>query len=355
MYFFLLCFTFLINVLNLLNTVESKHKFLFLTSAVILSLLHVFGLTISMSILFYRFFLNYFQKKLNKCKIDIYFSIILITIFLVTFYLATTDENNLKSIGWIKIQLWYFRVFIDWTINTIVFILLIAFLLLYYYRLEIIELKKIKLFLDSIFFKNIINLALPSIILVLLTLLISLKVPVLNYRNLIVVFPAGVLIAGLFSFHFFKLNKSKILLIFFFIFLTFTNAHHYLKHMTKSENIEWVVKNTFTKECENALIYLNDGDKIFWDKMVGHAINIYSDYNRPLKRLTDFNKQEFLLNYNEYKNCKIFISSFHYANFENYISEINSLGFNFKIKYAPNSFVEGASKTEAITLIENEN
>ena len=353
MYFLLLSFSFLVNVINLTNTVEKEHKYLFLFSSIILSLLHVFGLTIVMSILLVRFIMNLSNRKYYNCKIDFLFSLLLLVLFIVTFYLATADENNLKSIGWIKIELWYFKVFIRWTFNTIIFILLISILLIYLYRQNILNLKNIISFFKSSIFKKLLLISLPSIILFLITLVISLKIPVLNYRNLIVVFPAGVLISCILGSYFFKLNKFKYLLIVFFISLSFINFNSYFKEMVKSgENIEWVIRNTFTEECENAIIYLNDRNKVFWEKMVNPAVDIYADYYRPIIRLTSFNKEEFIKNKNKFNKCKTFISSFHYRNIEEELLKINSLGFGFKTIYAPNVLYKNTSTAGVITIIE---
>ena len=60
-YFLLLSFTFLISVINLTNTLEEKHKYLFIISAIILSVFQIYGLTISMSILLYRLLLLLFS------------------------------------------------------------------------------------------------------------------------------------------------------------------------------------------------------------------------------------------------------------------------------------------------------
>ena len=315
--------------------------------------MHVFGLTMAMSILFYRFFINYKKKKYQNCKIDILFSVILLALFLTNFYLATSNPSNLEAIGWIEVKLWYFGVFTRWTINTIIFILMMSALLLYHHRSEIFKLDKIKLFFLSDFTKNILNISIPSLILVVITLLISIKIPVLNYRNLIVVFPAGVLIAAVMSINFLKLKFFYAALFIFFTLLTYININFYFKPMTKTtENIEWVIKKTYTKECENAAVYLNDRNKESWDMMVGAAINTYAKYYRPLKRLTEFNEQEFIQEYKKYNKCKVFIASFHYDYFDTYVKELDKYGFNLNIIYAPNVLDRNSNRSGAITRIE---
>jgi len=62
-YFLILCFTFLISVINLTNTLEGKHKNLFIVSAIIISIFQIYGLTISMSVLLYRLLLNIYKKN----------------------------------------------------------------------------------------------------------------------------------------------------------------------------------------------------------------------------------------------------------------------------------------------------
>ena len=226
-------------------------------------------------------------------------------------------------------------------------------LLLYHHRSEIFKLDKIKLFFLSDFTKNILNISIPSLILVVITLLISIKIPVLNYRNLIVVFPAGVLIAAVMSINFLKLKFFYPALFIFFTLLTYININFYFKPMTKTiENIEWVIKKTYTKECENAAVYLNDRNKESWDMMVGAAINTYAKYYRPLKRLTEFNEQEFIQEYKKYNKCKVFIASFHYDYFDTYMKELDKYGFNLNIIYAPNVLDRNSNRSGAITRIE---
>ena len=66
MYFLLLSFSLLINVINLINTVENENKITFLVSSILLSMLHVYGLVMSMSILIFRFFKNIYFKDKKK-------------------------------------------------------------------------------------------------------------------------------------------------------------------------------------------------------------------------------------------------------------------------------------------------
>ena len=54
-YFLLLALTLLMGVISLSNTLEKKHKYLFLFSAIISSVFQIYGLIMSMSILLYRF------------------------------------------------------------------------------------------------------------------------------------------------------------------------------------------------------------------------------------------------------------------------------------------------------------
>jgi len=65
-YFLLLSFAFLIGVINLTDTLETKHKYLFIFSSIFISVFHIYGLTLSMSILFYRLILN--LKELLQIK-----------------------------------------------------------------------------------------------------------------------------------------------------------------------------------------------------------------------------------------------------------------------------------------------
>ena len=80
MYFLLLSFSLLINVINLINTVENENKIAFLVSSILLSMLHVYGLVMSMSILLFRFFKNiYFKDK--KLIVNLTFVILLSNYF----------------------------------------------------------------------------------------------------------------------------------------------------------------------------------------------------------------------------------------------------------------------------------
>ena len=68
MYFLLLSFSLLVNVINLTNTVEKENKITFLLSSIFLSMLHVYGLTISMSILLFRLVKNIYLKDKKKTQ-----------------------------------------------------------------------------------------------------------------------------------------------------------------------------------------------------------------------------------------------------------------------------------------------
>jgi len=353
MYFLLLSFSFLVNVLNLTNSLEKEHKYLFIFSATLLSMLHVFGLTISMSILLYRFILNFFNKEYKKCKIDIIFSFFLLFIFFTFYGLSLMNFENMKMFGWIKNQLWYYRVFLEWTINTNIIILFSILLLLFYFKSKIFKFENIKVFYASNFMKITFRLAFPAIILMVATLTISFFIaPIITYRNLVVIFPNLVLYSGVLSY--FLLNTKRFNKIFFIILIlvTFINIKYYYVKMIKShQNIEWVVKKTFTKNCKNVPVYYNDaGRKNFLNLYAKRVTNIYSEFSRPIKNLSDINHKEFLQNFNRYKNCNIFIFSFHIANLETYIAELNYKDLDFIIKYAPN-VEEKNSKSGAIVLI----
>ena len=116
------------------------------------------------------------------------------------------------------------------------------------------------------------------------------------------------------------------------------------------ENIEWVIKKTFTKNCTNIPVYFNDNENNKLLPLLNDIIFMYSKYNRPILSLSKLNTIEFKKIENQNKNCEIHIFSFHTKNFEQNINYINQKNLKLKIVYAPNVMQKKLSKAGAIAL-----
>ena len=354
MYFILFSFSLLINVINLNNSLETSHKFLFLISSIILSMLHVFGLTISVSILLYRFLINFYFRNYKNCKINFLFTIILLIIFILFYGPSLVDSENMQMFSWVKNNLWYYRVFIEWTLNSFISLIFFSFFILFNFRSNFFNLDILNKFFKSDFFKLSSRVIFPSIILMITTLMISfLFMPVITYKNLVVIFPNIILMNGLLGFHFLKIKKSILIILPLLILVTFINFYSYYQSMIKShQNIKWVIDNTFEKNCSDVPVYYNDaGRKSFLNLYVKKTVQVYATYTRPIKNLSDLNSEEFIRNYKKFKNCETFIFSFHISKLEDYIEELNKKsGIDFVIDYAPNTKTKN-SKSGAIVKI----
>ena len=357
MYFLLLSFSLLVNVINLINTVENENKYVFLLSSIFLSMLHVYGLTISMSILVFRLIKNTYLKDKTKRNLNIIFIITLLSIFLVFYLPSILNDENMKMFRWVKNSLWYYRVFIEWTISTLVLIFSCVIILIYQFRKQILIKSNVKNFFKSNFFHETLSLAVPAIILMIVVLTISfLFFPIVHYKALIVIYPNLVLYASVLSVFLIDKKKYKIFFTFFLIFVTFINVNFYFKSTVKThENIEWVIKKTFTKNCANIPVYFNDNgsDRIEY-LLLDDIINMYSKYKRPILSLTKLNNSNYKELERENKNCEIHIFSFHTRNFEknlDYLSKEKNL--KFKIIYAPNVMIK-SSKAGAIAFLNQE-
>jgi len=354
MYFILLSFSLLINVININNSLETSHKFLFLISSIILSMLHVFGLTISVSILLYRFLINFYFKNYKNCKIDFLFTIILLIIFILFYGPSLVDSENMQMFSWVKNNLWYYRIFIEWTLNSFISLFFFSFFILFNLRSNFFNLNILNKFFKSDFFKLSSRAIFPSIILMITTLMISFVfMPVITYRNLVVILPNIILVNGLLGFYFLKIKKSKLIILSFLTLITFINFNSYYQSMIKSEqNIKWVIDNTFEKNCSDVPVYYNDaGRKSFLNLYVKKTVQVYAIYSRPIENLSDLNPDEFIRNHKKFKNCKTIIFSFHISKLEDYIKELNKKnGIDFIIDYAPNVKTKN-SKSGAIVKI----
>ena len=353
MYFLVLCFSLLVNVINLAGTVENKNKILFIFTAIFLSILHIFGLTMSMSILVYRLIKNYYLNDQNKIKIDLIFILILLFIFSLFYLPSVLIDTNVKLLSYITNSLWYYRVILEWTILVWIFIFLSIILLAYNYKNYLFKKEIIKNLFQYDFINYTLTLALPAIILMIVILAISfIFFPISHYRSLIVIFPTLVLYCGVLAIFIFKINKFRPIIIIFFIFLTFININYYSKYAIKThENIKWTINNSFTKECKDADIYFNDNNQKNYLPILKYITNNYAKYDRPIKLLSKIDINEIDEKVLKIGNCNILILSFHTTNLENNLAKIQLKNKEFIIKYAP-SVIEKSSKSGAIVLLD---
>ncbi len=355
MYFLLLSFSLLVNVINLTNTVEKENKIIFLLSSIFLSLLHVFGLTMSMSILVFRLIKNTYLKDKKKRNLDIIFIITLLSIFVVFYFPSIFNDENMKMFLWVKNNLWYYRVFIEWTISTLVLIFSSLIVLSFHYKEEILIKKNIKNFFKGSFFYETITLVVPAIILMIVVLAISfLFIPIVHFKSLIVIYPNLILYASILSTFLINTKKYQIFFTCFLVFVTFININFYFKNMIKThENIQWVVKKTFNKNCIDIPVYFNDNGKNKLSPLLNDIIDMYSKYNRPILSLSKLNTNKFQDIKKASKYCKIHVFSFHTYDLEENLNNLNYNNLKLNIKYAPNVVNEGTSKSGAIVLFEN--
>ena len=352
-YFLLLSFTFLISVINLTKTLEEKHKYLFIISAIILSVFHVYGLTISMSILLYRLIINLYKKDYQKLRIDIYFMILLFLIFFFSYFLQIINPETMSTLGYMKFKLWFIRAFLEWTLNAIIFLFFSSLFIMFINLQKNLTINLIKNLFKNDVFINIMGQILPIIILLFVVLIGSLLIkPIIHFRPLIVIYPSLVLIAGLLAHTLFKNYQSKIFLFVFLTIITFVNINFYLKNIINSEqNIEWVIKKTFTKNCENSDVYYNDDGKVGILDYVNRIVKIYSKNLRPIKPLSTFDLNKFQNNKKINIDCEVLIFSFHTYNLEKYLDMINFKNLAFKVNYAPNVVKKNTSKAGAIVIV----
>ncbi len=349
-YFLLLSFTFLISVINLTDTVEGKHKYLFFLSSIIVSFLHIYGLTLSMSILSYRFIVNLYQKNLNRLKVDVCFITLLFLVFFLSYFLQITNSEVMSVFGYLKFQLWFVKAFIIWASNALIFLFFATILIIFLKKRKSSNVSYfVKSFLNKTYL-NILGQTVPIIILLIVVLLVSFLVfPIIHFRQLIVIYPSLALIGGLLAYDLFRNNLPKIFLITFLLSATFINIKYYLKNIINTEqNIEWVVKKTFDQNCVGVDVYFNDDGREKILDYINPLVQIYSKNFRPVKSLSKLDLNNFLIN----KNCDILIFSFHTYDLEENLENLNYSGLNLNIKYAPN-VVKDTSKSGAIVLVEN--
>ena len=351
-YFLILSFSFLIYVLHLTNTLENKYKLLFFISSIILSALHIYGLTLSMSIIVYRFMLNLYKKNYSNAKVNVFFSIVLFIIFIIFYFLQISNKETMATLKYININFWYFRTFIEWTLNSIIFIFIFLVVWVFQFKNQIFPLKSIKDFLRNDFVEKTLNLSLPALILVIVVVSISyLVIPIIHFKPLIVIFPALVLYSGVISFYIKKTKKILLIFCIFLVFCTSNNLFFYLKNILYTQqNIEWVIKKTFTKNCKDIDVYFNDKSKPGFIKTAKQISKIYSKYERPIKPLAEIKINNYIT---KYKNtqCDILIFSFHSYGLEKFIETQILKKNNLVTEYAPNVVNKNSSKAGAIVYL----
>ena len=352
-YFLLLSFTFLLSVLNLTDTLEVKYKYLFIFSSIIISIFHIYGFTISMSILFYRLILNFYQKNYIRLKINIYIIFLLLLIFFLVYWLNINNPEVISKNSYLKFHLYYIGNFIRWNFNTLIFLFVASILIIFF---KINKSSNIRNFINCFlnkFYLNILGQIMPIIILLFVIISVSLLItPILHHRFFIVVYPGLILIGGLLGFDLFKNNQQKILLIIFLTIITFVNIKFYLKNIINSEqNIEWVVKKTFKQNCENSDVYYNDDGKVGMLDHVNQIVQIYSKNLRPIKSLSTIDLSKFQNSKKINKDCEVLIFSFHTYNLEKNLDKVNFKSLVYEVNYAPNVIEENTSKAGAIVLI----
>ena len=156
----------------------------------------MFGLVISMAMILIYTFNSLKNINLKILYYNLFSGLLLFILFIGIFYFSF-DASNFKALGWLKFQKWYFRVFLEWVIPVVLFTF-IMFILTFYKNGFINFFSR-----NSDFNYKILYITLPSIILVIVTVLISLKTPVITHRNLIVTLPCGILLCSLLSIKFF--------------------------------------------------------------------------------------------------------------------------------------------------------
>ena len=118
-------------------------------------------------------------------------------------------------------------------------------------------------------------------------------IPIIHFRQLIVIYPGLVLTGGLIAFNLFK-KRIKNFIKYFLIFLTYVNVEFYFKNIESSEqNIKWVVKKAFTENCKDHIVYFNDDNKENILDIVNPMVKIYSRYERPIKPLSSIELAEY--------------------------------------------------------------
>ena len=161
------------------------------------------------------------------------------------------------------------------------------------------------------------------------------------------------MIGGLLGHALFKNNQQRSLLIIFLTIVTFVNISFYLKNILNSEqNIEWVVKKTFTKNCKGLEVYFNDDGRNDMFDLVNPVVKIYSKNLRPIKPLSELDLNNYEINIKDNEKCKVLVFSFHSYNLEENLNNINLENLKLDIKYAPRVINKKTSKAGAIVLVD---
>ena len=84
--------------------------------------------------------------------INLTFIVLLLIIFVIFYLPSIFNDANKLNIGWIKHNLWYYRVFVEYTISTLVLIFAAFILLSWNYKKIIFKKESINNFFKSNFF-----------------------------------------------------------------------------------------------------------------------------------------------------------------------------------------------------------
>ena len=234
------------------------------------------------------------------------------------------------------------------------FTIFLTFLLLQF-KDQIFSFNSIKSFFRNDFFEKTLNLSAPALILIIVIITISYSItPIIHFKPLIVIFPALVLYSGVISFYLKETKKILIIFFIFFIFCTINNFFSYFKNILYTpQNIEWVIKKTFTKNCKNVDIYFNDNKKSGFIKIARQISEIYSEYERPIKPLSEIDISNHLKKYKNNK-CDTLVFSFHNYGLERFIQSQISEKNSLVTKYAPGVVNKNSSKAGAIVYLKQD-
>ena len=350
-YFLILGFAFLMSILNITDSMEEKYKFLFIFSSIIISIFHIYGLTLSISVLFYRLVVNFYEKNFSRIKVDIYILFLLLVTFFLIYSLSIFNVEKIPKFTYLNFQLYFIGNFIKWNLNTIFFLIFTSVLIVFIYIRRSSNVNEFFNFFVNKLYLNILSQIMPIITLLFVISLVSLMItPLIHYRYLIVIYPALVLTGALLTTELLRYYKSKLLFSIILTIITFVNINFYLKNIINSEqNIEWVIKKTFNKNCESSEVYFNDDGKENILDSVNKITKIYSKTFRPIKPLSNIDLNDLRIN----KNCKILVFSFHTYDLEKNLDYLSHQDLKFEIEYAPNVVAKGKSKSGAIVLVEN--
>ena len=344
-YFLLFCFSFFLYSFSFIDF-KNKFEVIFLaTISLLIGWIHIFGFLILFSIFIVKIYFLKLEKKPREIYIYCFILLISSTVTLFYLYHSLIINDGLKLVGWLKFEKWYYREFLEWTLPIGLSIILII----------LVNIKYIvnKDYINSIFFKkNFLMCIIPPIILLLITNIISLKIPVITHRNLIVIVPAGII---LLNFLFVEFKKNKINNYLLFIILIFTSIINYKVYAKNAsypgENIKWVIENSFNKECHNIPIFINSPSSKSHNLIMNTSAEIYSIYKRPIFTLSTINENILDEIKKQKLKCDIFFINYHSRKFEENLNLKLQNKINYILIYAPKTGKKNYSKSGAIAKI----